>query len=395
MKKSLAIVLMLTVSMLMLAQKPDYAGMTIDKATVITDTVELLVQDGDNYIKLMDRFLPATVTYLPDTAFGPFPTAILDGADTIEAVAVFEDCQAGWRWTVQKDEETHFFNTVVHENARIIVEPTVVQYITENRTEEHACDSFLLGDQTVYESGEYITKTTELPYGDKIVDILVLTVGQTERLSESHTACMRYESPDGKVVYDTPGEYTYSDTVLKADGCNRITEYTITVEDDCLIIDTIYFCRGLNTQHEEQDGDHIRRYEPYEYESPSEWDYMEGVVLQRESEQTLVDLLRAEQNLYEHYVGGLTPISRIAWSHRPAGASAYQPLTVENQPQWIPAGMLAVQIRFLCGEVYNNEFPTDIETVGDGQTITKYIEEGRVIILRGGEKYNILGTKIQ
>ena len=91
---------MLTVSILMLAQKPDYAGMTIDKATVITDTVELLVQDGDNYIKLMDRFLPATVTYLPDTAFGPFPTAILDGAETIEAVAVFEDCQAGWRWTV-------------------------------------------------------------------------------------------------------------------------------------------------------------------------------------------------------------------------------------------------------------------------------------------------------
>lgn len=396
MKKSFVIALILTVSMSMFAQTPDYAGLTIDKATVITDTVELLVQDGDNYIKLMDRFLPATVTYLPDTAFGPLPIAILDRADTLDAQMAFDDCRQQWRWTVEQDEETHFVDIFVHENARILVEPTKVSYVTENRTQEHACDSFLLGDKWVYESGEYITNTTELPYGDKIIDILELTVGQTVRQSESFTACMRYESSDGKVVYETPGVYQYSDTVLKADGCNKITTHTITVEDEnCLVIDTIYFCRGLNTQHEEQDGNYIRRYEPYEYESPSEWDYMDGVVLQRESEQTLADLLRAEQNLYEHYVGGLTPISRIAWSHRPVGASAYQPLTVENQPQWIPAGMLAVQIRFLCGEVYNNEFPTDIETVGAGHTITKCIEDGRVVILRGGEKYNVLGIKMQ
>ena len=113
---------------------------------------------------------------------------------------VFEDCHAGRRWLVQKDDETHFVDIFVHENARILVEPTKASYVTENRTQEHACDSFLLGDKWVYESGEYITNTTELPYGDKIIDILELTVGQTVRQSESFTACMRYESSDGKDI---------------------------------------------------------------------------------------------------------------------------------------------------------------------------------------------------
>lgn len=395
MKKSLAILLVLTVNMSMFAATPDYAGLTVDKATLITDTTDLLVQDGDNYIKLIDRFLPATVTYLPDSAFGPLPTAMLDGAQTMEMTAVFENCRFGWKWEISADGETHFVNVAVHENARIKVEPTKRQYITENRTQEHACDSFKVGDVMVYESGDYITNTTELEYGDKIIDILELTIGTTERFAETRTACMRYQSPDGKVVFDVPGEYQYADTVLKADGCNRITTYAVTVEDDCLIIDTIYFCHGLNTEHEEQDGDHIRRYIPYSYESPSEWDYMDGVILQRESERTLVDLQHAEQNLYDHYVGGMTPIKKIAWSVRYTDSHTYTPLAVENQPQWVNAGLLALQVQFLCGEIYNDEYPTDIESIEANRAVTKMVENGHVVILRGGEKYNVLGIKMQ
>ena len=57
MKKSFGIALILTVSMSMFAQTPDYAGLTIDKATVITDTVELLVQDP-----MVDSISPAAST---------------------------------------------------------------------------------------------------------------------------------------------------------------------------------------------------------------------------------------------------------------------------------------------------------------------------------------------
>jgi hypothetical protein len=71
------------------------------------------------------------------------------------------------------------------------------------------------------------------------------------------------------------------------------------------------------------------------------------------------------------------------------------PVVVESAPQWIPAGHLAVQIQFLCGEMYNTEFPMDIDLLQQTSLPVKRIENGRVVIIRGDAKYNVLGTKIE
>ena len=179
-------------------------------------------------------------------------------------------------------------------------------------------------------------------------------------------------------------------------GCDSIVTLNLTIIQDCKAYDTVRFCRGYNTEHEEIAGDGlIRRYLPYVFQSPSEWDYMDGVILEGEHDRTLVDLRRAEKNLYNHYVGELTPVSSIRWSVLYDNQGQYVPLTVTNEPQWIATGHVAVQVYFLCGEMYNTEFPTDIDRVSLETVSTKRIENGRVVIIRGGAKYDLFGTKIQ
>ena len=123
---------------------------------------------------------------------------------------------------------------------------------------------------------------------------------------------------------------------------------------------------------------------------------MEGVVLSSEHDRTLMDLARAEANLRNHYVGVLTPVERIVWSVRYTDAKAYTPIEAGDQPQWINAGKLAVQILFRCGEMYNNAYPMDVEMVnGEEMNGRKIMRNGQIIIIRNGMEYTILGTKIQ
>ena len=83
-----------------------------------------------------------------------------------------------------------------------------------------------------------------------------------------------------------------------------------------MVYDTVYFCRGLNTPHEEKIGvGMIRRFVQYVFESPAVWNYMDGVIVRSEEGRTLVDMRRAETNLYAHYVGGLEPVAEVAWSY--------------------------------------------------------------------------------
>lgn len=308
--------------------------------------------------------------------------------------------------------------------------------------EENGCDSIVLDDVRYTESGEYVD-TLDLPGGGRVIRTLRLTIGHTSYATESASACDRYVSPRGKEytetgdyteklinasgcdsiislhvtvgqttyntltqtaceqylspwgeTYTESGEYTYETTNVA--GCDSIVTLNLTVLHDCSTYDTVFFCRGFNTEHQETmvDGT-IRLYRPYVFQSPAEWDYMEGVILDGRHDGTLLDLRRAEENLYGHYAGGLTPVSSIRWSVQYDGKGKYEPLAVTDEPQWVETGYVAVQVCFLCGELYNTEFPTDIEHISQETVSTKRIENGRVVIIRGGVKYDIFGNKIQ
>ena len=123
---------------------------------------------------------------------------------------------------------------------------------------------------------------------------------------------------------------------------------------------------------------------------------MANATKQREAGRMLLDLNGAEATFYAHYVDPLTPIETIDWTVSESAAAGYKPVVVESAPQWVPAGVLAVQIRFRCGEIYNNEYPTALEAVEAGvQKTVKRIEDGRVVILRGDAVYTPLGQKIR
>ena len=116
-----------------------------------------------------------------------------------------------------------------------------------------------------------------------------------------------------------------------------------------------------------------------------------------EADGAMMNLARAERNLREHYNNtGEMPVESIVWTYCPAGSMAYRLLEVAaQQPQWVAAGVVVIQVQFLCGEIFYSSITTDNEQVPVAEKPVKTIEDGQVIILRGGNKYNIQGQRIK
>ena len=287
--------------------------------------------------------------------------------------------------TIQGPEENKVYRDTVHTLVLTVNQTYAVD------TTAAACGSFVWRGQTYTESGNYPYHGQTKAGCDSLVT-LRLTINTATTSEETRSEYNSYTW--NGTTYTQSGDYTYQTT--NAAGCDSTATLHLTILVAAVSYDTVYFCAGMNTEHEELlDPAHIRRYLAYTYESPDEWDYMEGVILAREHDRMQVDLRRAEQNLMNHYVNRLTPVKSIAWSYRPEDSSVYQPLEVTAAPQWIPTGTIAVVIRFVCGQMFVSDFATDLQTVTDEEPNgRKVLENGQIIILRGGHKYTLLGTKI-
>ena len=268
---------------------------------------------------------------------------------------------------------------------------TVNKTFAVDTTAELCGTSFAWRGQTYTKSGNYTFNGTTKAGCDSIVT-LYLTLKAATASEETRS---EYDSFtwNGK-TYIESGTYTYNTT--NAAGCDSVATLHLTILTSAVSYDTVYFCSGLNTEHEEKiDPTHIRRYLAYTYESPADWDYMDGVILAREHDRMQVDLRRAEQNLFNHYTDGLTPVKSIAWSYRPDGTTGYQALEVTSTPQWIATGTVAVTIRFVCGQLFTSDFATDITNVAEETNGRKVLIDGQIVIIRNGIKYNLLGSKIE
>ena len=568
--------------------QPAYAGATIAEATETTEATTLLVRDGSNYIKLNPKNLPAVISYTSDSTFGPLPTLIVDGEDTIPGNRLFVGCSMQWQWTIEKEAEIRIVNIETHENASIFVDPhqcqtsysdttatvcggiewngvwrdasgdytvtldnaegcdsirtlhltvytsvdadttaevwdSITWYGTTYRTsgdhtielkDEHecdysytlhltvhttsydttslsGCDSIVFDGLAYTESGTYLPDTTTTIEGDRTIRVLELIIRQSSSSETTLSSYEPYTSPSGK-IYTESGDYTdtisniagcdsiisihltvyetrydtiepmtgcdsivyegktytrsiaYNDTTIAGDGNRTITTVTMTIHyttygeesvtkngsytsprgitytesgdyeekttnaagcDSIITLhitigdvtyDTVYFCRGYNHEHEVKVTETlIRRYLPYTYEAPSSFDYREGMILERRENQVLVDFNIAEANLRGHYANGLTPIVSITWSIRYPGAGAYEPIIPEAGPQWLNYGLMAIQIQFRCGETYNDALPMGVEETETAQRPIKRIENGQVVIIRGGAAYTLTGQRIE
>lgn len=259
---------------------------------------------------------------------------------------------------------------------------------------QEACVSYEWNNEVYTASGDYTYHTTNVAGCDSTAT-LHLTIHQPTTGEETQEACMSYVWKNQ--TYTESGDYTF--TTVNAAGCDSVVTLHLTILEGCATFDTVYYCLGLNTEHDEKIAeDRIRRYRAYVFESPAEWDYMEGVVVRGERHRTLVDLRRAEANLYAHYVNGLEPVSAITWSYRPDGASAYQTIEAGTQAQWIENGVIAVQVQFLCGHIYRSDMTTDMEAIGDDQSQMegkKILKDGQIVIIRNGKMYTIFGLEIR
>ena len=257
---------------------------------------------------------------------------------------------------------------------------------------QNVCDSFVDGNKKYTVSGFY-TDTTVLATGDRTIRTLDLTVRHSTYSLLTISQHEPYTSGQG-ITYEESGEYV--ERITNIAGCDSTITLRITITKLDILYDTVYFCRGFNTVHEEKIADdRIRRYLPYVFESPATWDYMEGAIISGSHDRTLVDLKRVETNLENHYTKALTPVEHIAWSVREANNSVYTPIVATDQPQWIPTGGLILQIHFRCGELYNNEFPMAVEEVEAAKQPVKRIENGQIVIMYNGTKYNVHGQKIK
>jgi hypothetical protein len=255
-----------------------------------------------------------------------------------------------------------------------------------------ACESFVWYGTTYTQSAEPTYTFTNIQGCDSVVT-LHLTINYATTSEETRS---EYESYTwNEVTYTQSGDYTFETT--NAAGCDSTAILHLTIKErPSIVYDTVYFCRGFNTVHEEKIADdRIRRYLPYVFESPATWDYMEGAIISGSHDRTLVDLKRVETNLKNHYTKALTPVEHIAWSVREANNSVYTPIVATDQPQWIPTGGLILQIHFRCGELYNNEFPMAVEEVEADKQPVKRIENGQIVIMYNGTKYNVQGQKIK
>ena len=418
----------------------DAASTAKDKATSVADVTTLTVQSGGNYIRIEPEHLPATVIYSSDSLFGPIPAALANG-DTLPVERLFENCSMGWKWTLEEADETAIVEIVAHENALIHVDPyvCVVTYSdttavvcngiewndtwydesgdyemwlknaagcdsvrtlrltvftpVDRDTVAEAWDSLLWHDEWYYVSGDY-PLTMEDEHKCEFVYTLHLTIHTTYRDTAYAEGCQSVEFEQKE--YTAAGVYDLDTTMLPS--ADRAIRYVQIVLGKCPVDTTIYFCPGQNTEHDQygKDGS-IFRYRQYAYTSPADWNYMEGVILDTEEGRTLVDLMRAEENLYNYYVAQKTPVKSIVWSFRAAGESIYQVFQAQEQPQWLEAGDVAITVRFLCGQAYYGGFSTRTEDLPLTETEMqgrKILMNGQIVILRNGVRYTILGRKL-
>ena len=265
-------------------------------------------------------------------------------------------------------------------------------------TTAKACDSYTWRGKTYTESGNYLFNGQTKAGCDSIVT-LHLTINKS---TSSEQTVAEYDSYtwNGK-TYTESGTYTYATT--NAAGCDSVATLHLTIsERPPVTYETVYFCPGYNTEHEEQVTESlVRRYREYGYESPADWNYKEGMIVEEQTNRTQMDLHRVEANLNNHYVNDLEPIKSIAWSYRAYGETNYAPLEITAGPQWIESGELMIYVRFTCSHNYSEKFVVDyvnavdnINDNTDGQW-QKVLIDGQLYIIRGNAKYTIFGTKVE
>ena len=317
------------------------------------------------------------------------------GDTTAAACAAFD-----WRGQhlTESGDYTHtLVGANVHGCDSILTLHLTIYQPTEGDTTATACVAFDWYGEHLTQSGNY----THLLQGANVhgcdsTVTLRLTIHQPTQGEEWQEAAGKFTWHG--TTYTESGDYTYE--TKNVAGCDSTVTLHLTVlpmPDRDTIVE--YYCpKSGITEHIDDSGDPIISYMAYQYERPTADLYMDGVVSGGTNSGANVDLERVWSNLDAYYVAPLTPVDQINWRYMPRNGQ-YQTITAGQGARWFDTGTLSMDVVFRCGYRYYGSFTVGnmtegVEDVEETEQPAKRIENGQVVIIRGGKKYTVFGLPI-
>ena len=402
-------------------QAADYAGATTNEATDINDTIDLFVQEGSNYIKIEPRHLPATIYYLPDSAFGPIPSAVLVAGDTLVAALQLADCQMQWQWEVAESAEAKVIEIAAKENARIVVCPYVC-HTTYSDTIAVVCGGMEWGGEWRAQTGDY-TLTYTNAGGCDSVRTLHLTVNNPTSSDTVAVVCggmewggeWRAQTGDYTLIYTNAGGCDSVRTLHLTVNNAQPTDTAATAWDSFAWYGKTYAQTGDYTV-EKIDANgcdythtlHLTiRTTSVQYEHVNACDSMEvkGEMITTSGEWLMDTIYTDDGNrvlnylvvtMGETYYGTSTLTACNQYESASGKIFTESGIYTDTVPQF--DGCEAIITLHLTIENCNGSDDNNDEAIEDilvHQQADKIVENGHIYILRKEEKYTILGNKIQ
>lgn len=205
-------------------------GTNVSNAPTIVMRTDALVTDGEeNFFVLPVAYLPTTVYYLPDTAFGPVPYLIdFVSGDTLLSEMTFDDCHMAWKWEVKpvNDEvEQLYLYFATHETASALIIPAC---LPDEKTlpDTAVCVAYQWGDTTIYDSGKYTRHFVNAFGCDSVVTQLV-TILQPSEYTDNVVAYDSLKWINGITYYKNISGPVY--TTENVAGCDSIITLNLTI----------------------------------------------------------------------------------------------------------------------------------------------------------------------
>ena len=376
---------------------------------LVKDTIERALCASEMPYEWHGKFYNESGLYSSDTIFGKAVGGVyMDTVHTVNLTILplttgdttATACES-FKWHGKTYTESGDYT--FHTTNKAGCDSTVTLYLTiyhatTGDTTATACDSFEWYGQTYEQSGEYNhTFDGGNIHGCDSIVTLHLTINHANSSEETRTEYESYEW--NGVTYTESGNYTFE--TKNAAGCDSTATLHLTIKElPTFSYDTVYFCQGYNTEHEELISEtQIRRYRKYRYESPAEWSYRDGLVVATQEHRIQLDLRHVEESLEAYYIGELEPIKKISWIYRKDGETALENLTSTAEPIWKDYGYLTIEVRFICGHVFaetikagSTEGVEDIDAVDT--SVRKVLQNGQIYLLYNGVMYDVWGRKI-
>ena len=275
-----------------------------------------------------------------------------------------------------------------------------------------ACDSYEWHGETYTVSGDYTYNTTAAN-GCERVETLHLTINKSEHVEESVVTCDSYEWHG--LTYTVSGDYTYNTTA--ANGCERVETLHLTILPKASTeYETLALCPSeVPYSWYGQTLTEAGSYSATEQYAGMDCDSVVHVLTLNIYVQTLpaavtmpivcmgeaIDVSVPTAEIQAHIAADTwyAPNAEVAWYIMKN--SDWTVLTDEPVESGINEVVMKYAVETDCGSTESEKMiiaiePTNVENIlGNAVDAYKIVRDDRVLIIRDGKAYDLLGNKLQ